>query len=53
MNDVGMMKEADLSVAMGNALKGVKQVANYVTDTNENDGIAVFLDKYFAKHPLD
>lgn len=52
LNDVGMMAEADLSVAMGNALPQVKKVANYVTDMNYNDGLALFLEKYFAAHPL-
>lgn len=52
LNDVGMMAEADLSVAMGNALPQVKAIANYVTDTNYNDGLALFLERYFAEHPL-
>jgi len=51
LNDVGMMAEAELSVAMGNALPQVKSAANYVTDTNYNDGLAQFLDNYFAKKP--
>jgi len=49
MNDVGMMQEAKMSVAMGNAQPEVKEIANYVTDTNENDGLAMFLEKYFQK----
>lgn len=53
MNDVGMMQEAKMSVAMGNALKEVKKVANYTTETNVNDGIAVFLENFFAERPLD
>ncbi|VDG18818.1 HAD superfamily hydrolase [Lactobacillus plantarum JDM1] [Lactiplantibacillus mudanjiangensis] len=52
LNDVGMMAEADLSVAMGNALPQVKSVANYETDTNYNDGLAKFLAQYFEEHPL-
>lgn len=47
MNDVGMMKEAKMSVAMGNGLEEVKKQANYVTSTNLEDGLAVFLEKYF------
>ena len=53
MNDTGMMAEADLSVAMGNAQPEVKKVANYETDTNDNDGLTKFLEHYFEKHPLD
>lgn len=52
LNDVGMMGEAKYSVAMGNALPQVKSIANYVTDTNYNDGLAKFLDDYFEQHPL-
>ncbi|MFC6182367.1 HAD family hydrolase [Lactiplantibacillus daowaiensis] len=52
LNDLGMMAEADLSVAMGNALPQVKSTANYVTDTNYNDGLAKFLVQYFDQHPL-
>lgn len=47
MNDVGMMKEAKYSVAMGNGLPEVKEIANFVTDTNAKDGLAKFLENYF------
>ncbi|GEO63104.1 HAD family hydrolase [Companilactobacillus nantensis] len=47
MNDVGMMKEAKYSVAMGNGLAEVKEIANYVTETNANDGLAKFLENFF------
>ncbi|KRK90566.1 HAD family hydrolase [Companilactobacillus futsaii] len=49
MNDVGMMKEAKYSVAMGNGLPEVKKVANFVTETNAKDGLAKFLEDYFVK----
>lgn len=49
MNDVGMMKEAKMSVAMGNAMSEVKKIANYETDTNINDGLAKFLENYFKE----
>ena len=53
LNDVGIMAAADLSVAMGNALPQVKTAANFVTDTNYNDGLALFLEDYFKKYPLN
>lgn len=53
MNDVGMMKEAKMSVAMGNALREVKELANYTTLTNAKDGLAVYLEEYFQEHPLN
>lgn len=52
LNDLGMIEQADLSVAMGNALPAVKKAANYITGTNDNDGLADFLEQYFNKHPL-
>jgi len=53
LNDTGMMKEADLSVAMGNAQSEVKRIANYETDSNENEGLTKFLEHYFETHPLN
>ena len=39
LNDVEMFKHADISVAMGQGNEKLKQMATYVTDTIENDGI--------------
>jgi|GEM_PF-430647 len=44
-NDVAMFKVTGYSVAMGNALDNVKKMANHVTDTNDNDGVAKFLEE--------
>ncbi|MDL2213466.1 Cof-type HAD-IIB family hydrolase [Bacteroides sp. OttesenSCG-928-J23] len=38
-NDISMLKHAAIGVAMGNAGENVKQVADYVTDTVDKDGI--------------
>jgi Cof subfamily protein (haloacid dehalogenase superfamily) len=38
-NDIPMLKHAAIGVAMGNAGENVKQAADYITDTVENDGI--------------
>lgn len=38
-NDFEMLQEIKHSVAMGNGTKKVKQVASFVTDTNNRDGI--------------
>lgn len=38
-NDMDMLKEAHIGVAMANAEDMVKEVADYVTDTSQNDGI--------------
>lgn len=43
-NDLEML-EYCTGVAMGNALDEVKAAADFVTDTNDNDGVAVFVNK--------
>lgn len=45
-NDITMLEYAGLGVAMGNALDRVKQKADYVTDTNDYDGVAKVIEKY-------
>lgn len=44
-NDIEMIRHCGCGVAMGNALKEVKDAATFVTDSNENDGIARFLTR--------
>lgn len=39
-NDIGMLKHVEIGVAMGNAGEDVKAVADYTTDSVEDDGIA-------------
>lgn len=39
MNDYEIIKEAGIGVAMGNALDMLKQVADYVTDRIDQDGV--------------
>lgn len=46
-NDIEMLKHVGLGVAMGNASDGVKQYADYVTDSVDNDGVYNAL-KYFG-----
>lgn len=42
-NDLDMLKHAGIGIAMGNAEPIVKASANFVTDTNANDGVAKYL----------
>lgn len=49
MNDLEMLKEAGLGVAVGNAVKEVKEAADYITDTNENEGVAKAIEKFALK----
>ncbi|MBP3775766.1 MAG: HAD family phosphatase [Paludibacteraceae bacterium] len=39
-NDISMLNLAGTGVAMGNACEKVKDIADYVTDSNNNDGLA-------------
>ena len=48
-NDLSMIKYAGFGVAMGNAIEEVKKEANYVTDTNNNDGVAKLVEKFILK----
>jgi Cof subfamily protein (haloacid dehalogenase superfamily) len=47
-NDKGMIEFAKMGVAMGNAPDEIKAVADYVTDTNNNDGVAKALQHFFG-----
>lgn len=48
-NDLDMLQYAGLSIAMGNAPDAIKQVAKEVTATNNEDGIALVLNRVFGK----
>ena len=45
LNDMDMFSYAGLSVAMGNALDEVKAVTDHICDTNDNDGVAKWLEE--------
>ena len=45
-NDVEMLEFAGIGIAMGNGTESAKKAANYVTDTNENHGVAKAIEKY-------
>lgn len=45
VNDLELINECGIGVAMGNASSEVKEAADFVTTSNEEDGIAVFLKK--------
>ena len=45
LNDLEVMKEVGLSVAMGNALEVIKENAKDIAKSNNEDGIVDFLDK--------
>ena len=45
-NDIAMINYAGLGVAMGNATTQIKEVADFVTLSNEEDGVAHVINKF-------
>lgn len=52
-NDIEMIQFAGLGIAMGNAPDEVKSFADYITDTNNNDGVAKALDKFILTEKIN
>lgn len=46
-NDVELLRAAGCGVAMGNSTDELKQVADHVTATNDEDGVGLFLAQLF------
>ena len=46
INDDSMIRWAGFGVAMGNAVEYLKELADAVTDTNANDGLAKAIERY-------
>ena len=46
-NDISMIETAGIGVAMNNAANEVKAVADSITLSNNDDGVAVFLEDFF------
>lgn len=46
-NDFEVLQTAGLSVAMGNADAEIKNIADFVTDDNDHDGIVKVIEKFF------
>ena len=49
MNDKIMIENAGLGIAMGESTPVIKEIADVVTDTNCNDGVAKVLEKILKK----
>ena len=45
-NDRDMIEYAGIGVAMGNAIDSIKEIATFVTTTNDEDGVAVAVEKF-------
>lgn len=49
LNDIEIIETVGNGVAMGNALETVKKKAKSITKTNNEDGIAYYINKYIIK----
>jgi hydroxymethylpyrimidine pyrophosphatase-like HAD family hydrolase len=49
-NDIPMLKVAGFSIAMGNADPAVKQLCNFVTLSNAENGVSYAIDKFIMNH---
>ncbi len=45
-NDKDMLEAVGMGIAMGNAIDEVKEIANYVCDTVDNDGVCGAVEKF-------
>ena len=50
LNDLSMIKYAGVGVAMENAAKEVKEAADYITASNNDDGIVQVIDKFILNN---
>ena len=51
-NDIDMIKNVGIGVAMGNALDIVKDVSKYITISHNEDGVIYFLKKYINDNKI-
>ena len=46
INDEEMIKNADIGIAMGNSSEAIKKVSNFVTESNDESGVAKVIRKH-------
>jgi len=49
-NDLSMIRYAGLGIAMGNAEEEVKSEADFITRSNDEDGVAYAIDKFILSY---
>lgn len=49
-NDISMIKYAGLGVAMKNGSENIKEVADYITDSNDEGGVAKVVEKFILEN---
>ena len=48
-NDIALLRMAGIGVAMGNACDTAKKAADYVTLTNDEDGVADYIERVLLR----
>lgn len=46
INDKKMIENAGLGIAMGQSTPTLKEVADYITDDNDNEGVKKSIEKF-------
>lgn len=49
-NDAAMLELAGIGVAVANAWGGLKDHADYITESNDDDGVAIAIEKFVLKN---
>lgn len=49
LNDIPMLEIAGFAVAMGNAYDQVKEIADWIAPSNDDDGVAVAVERFVLK----
>lgn len=52
LNDIEMLEQCGFGVAVSNAINKVLEIADYVTDSNDEDGVAKFIEKNIFSYSL-
>lgn len=47
-NDIGLFNSCGWPVAMGNAIEELKLISKEITETNDNDGVAMILEDFIS-----
>lgn len=48
-NDISLIENSGIGVAMGNAVDEVKEIADYITKSNNDDGVAYAINEFILK----
>lgn len=46
MNDKKMIENAGIGVAMGESTPRIREIADFITDDNDNEGVKKAIEKY-------